>query len=284
MKTFAGIEKKYCTLENAAILLQSIPYDGTSTWGKGADRAFPAFLEALENMELYDIETNSEVYKKGIHILPEIRENSSPEAMVKEVFKAAKQNLKLNKFCTYFGGEHSVSIGVIRAFKEEYDKLSILQLDAHADLRKEYGGTPFNHACALHEASQSCNLIQVGIRSMDSSEMKYLNKDKCYFAHNIHGHTEWMEDSISKMTENVYLTIDLDVLDPSIMPSTGTPEPGGMDWYTLLKYLRKVFRTKNVVGFDIVELAPQEGQKAPDFLTAKLYYKLLSYKFEKNEK
>nr|WP_320119308.1 agmatinase [uncultured Marinifilum sp.] len=284
MRNFAGIEKKYCTLENAAILLQSIPYDGTSTWGKGADMAFPAFLEALENMELYDIETNSEVYKKGVHILPEIRENSSPETMVKAVYESAKQNLKMNKFCTYFGGEHSVSIGVIRAFKEEYEELSVLQLDAHADLRKEYDGTPFNHACALHEASQSCNLIQVGIRSMDSSEVKYLNKDKCYFAHNIYQQSDWMDDSISKMTENVYLTIDLDVFDPSIMPSTGTPEPGGLDWYTLLKYLRKVFRTKNVVGFDIVELAPQEGQKAPDFLTAKLYYKLLSYKFEKNEK
>jgi agmatinase len=284
MKNFAGIEKKYCTFENAAILLQSIPYDGTSTWGKGADMAFPAFLDALENMELYDIETESEVYKKGVHILPEVRENSSPETMVKAVYESAKQNLKLNKFCTYFGGEHSVSIGVIRAYNEEYEELSVLQLDAHADLREEYDGTPYNHACALHEASQSCNLIQVGIRSMDSSEMKYLNKDKCYFAHDIYQQSDWMDDSISKMTENVYLTIDLDVLDPSIMPSTGTPEPGGLDWYTLLKYLRKVFRTKNIVGFDIVELAPQEGQKAPDFLTAKLYYKLLSYKFEKNEK
>ncbi|MCY1636451.1 agmatinase [Marinifilum sp. D737] len=280
MRNFAGIEDEYCTFENAATLLQSIPYDGTSTWGKGADKAFPAFLEALENMELYDIETNSEVYQTGVHILPDIVEDESPEAMVKAVYQSAKENLETGKFTTYFGGEHSVSIGVIRAFHEKFDNLTVLQLDAHADLRKEYDGTPFNHACAVHEASKIANLVQVGIRSMDSCELEYLNREQCYFAQDIHKQTSWMDDSISKMTENVYLTIDLDVFDPSIMPSTGTPEPGGLDWYTVISYLRKVFRQKNVVGFDIVELAPQEGQKAPDFLTAKLYYKLLSYRFE----
>jgi len=280
MRNFAGIEDEYCTFENAATLLQSIPYDGTSTWGKGADKAFPAFLEALENMELYDIETNSEVYQTGVHILPDIVEDESPEAMVKAVYQSAKENLETGKFTTYFGGEHSVSIGVIRAFQEKFDNLTVLQLDAHADLRKEYDGTPFNHACAVHEASKIANLVQVGIRSMDSCELEYLNREQCYFAQDIHKQTSWMDDSISKMTENVYLTIDLDVFDPSIMPSTGTPEPGGLDWYTVISYLRKVFRQKNVVGFDIVELAPQEGQKAPDFLTAKLYYKLLSYRFE----
>ncbi|WP_321298312.1 agmatinase [Marinifilum fragile] len=284
MRNFAGIEDEYCAFENAATLLQSIPYDGTSTWGKGADKAFPAFLEALENMELYDIETNSEVYKTGVHILPDIVEDESPEAMVKAVYQSAKENLETGKFTTYFGGEHSVSIGVIRAFHEKFDNLTVLQLDAHADLRKEYDGTPFNHACAVHEASKIANLVQVGIRSMDSCELEHLNRKQCYFAQDIYQQTSWMDDSISKMTENVYLTIDLDVFDPSIMPSTGTPEPGGLDWYTVISYLRKVFQQKNVVGFDIVELAPQEGQKAPDFLTAKLYYKLLSYKFERNEK
>lgn len=284
MRNFAGVEDKYCSFENAAILLQSIPYDRTSTWGKGADKAFPAFLNALENMELYDIETDSEVYKRGVHILPDITEDSSPEDMVNAVYNAAKNNLKTGKYNTYFGGEHSVSIGLIRAFDEEFDNLTVLQLDAHADLRKEYNGSQYNHACAVHEARMNCNLIQVGIRSMDFCELKYLNRDKCYFASDIHQHTDWMDDAISKMTNNVYLTIDLDVFDPSIMPSTGTPEPGGLNWYTTTNYLRKVFKERNVVGFDIVELAPCDSHKAADFLTAKLYYKLLSYKFESNGK
>ena len=135
------------------------------------------------------------------------------------------------KFLTFFGGEHSVSIGIMEAFQEAYPDLTVLQLDAHADLREEYLGSPFNHACAMHAASKETNLIQVGIRSMDSSEKAYLNPEKCFFAHEIHGNNSWMEDSIDLMTDHVYLTIDLDVLDPSIMPSTGTPEPGGMEWY-----------------------------------------------------
>ncbi|MFA8437227.1 MAG: agmatinase [Marinifilaceae bacterium] len=284
MRKFAGIEEQYCTYDNAKTLLQSIPYDGTSTWGKGADKAFPAFLNALENMELYDIETNSEVYKTGIHIPPDISDFLSPEAMVEEVYNKSKEILNSGKFPTFFGGEHSVSIGIIKAFYEKYPNLTVLQLDAHADLRPEYDGTPFNHACAVHDASRNTNLIQVGIRSMDKSEQPFVCQEKCFLAENIHGQWDWMYQSVDLMTDNVYITIDLDVFDPSIMPSTGTPEPGGLDWYMVIRYLRKVFQNKNVVGFDIVELAPQAGQKAPDFLAAKLYYKLLSYKFDNHEK
>ncbi|MDE5416963.1 agmatinase [Labilibaculum sp. DW002] len=284
MRNFAGIEDEYCSFEDAATLLQSIPYDGTSTWGKGADKAFPAFLRALENMELYDIETDSEVYKTGVHILPDIKESSSPESMCSMVYQKSNDILKTGKFPTFFGGEHSVSIGIIKAFYERYKNLTVLQLDAHADLRSEYDGSKCNHACALHNASKNTNLIQVGIRSMDSCELPYLNRDKCFLAEDIHRKMGWMDASLNRMTNHVYVTIDLDVFDPSIMPSTGTPEPGGLDWYTVIAYLRQVFRNKNVVGFDIVELAPQEGQKASDFLTAKLYYKLLSYKFENHGK
>ncbi len=158
--------------------------------------------------------------------------------------------------------------------------LTVLQVDAHADLRPFYDGSPYNHACALHDASKHTNLIQVGIRSMDSVEIPFSKKGKCFFAEDIYHSTTWMEDSIKLMGDDVYITIDLDVLDPSIMPSTGTPEPGGLDWNTTINYLKKVFQNKNIVGFDLVELAPQENQKAPDFLTAKLYYKLLSYKFK----
>jgi agmatinase len=279
MANFAGIEDQYADFDSAAILLQSIPYDGTSTWGKGADKGFTAFLNAAENMELYDIETDSEVYQKAIHIVPEISEDSSPEAMFEAVYSASKKYLETDKFLTSFGGEHSVSIGVIKAHYEKYENLTVLHLDAHADLRKSYMGTPYNHACALHDASKNTNLIQIGIRSMDACENEYLNREKCFFAEQIYGKTDWMQKTIDMMTDKVYITVDLDVFDPSIMPATGTPEPGGMLWNPVIQYLRQVFEQKEVVGFDLVELAPISGFKAPDFLAAKLYYKMLSYKF-----
>ncbi len=281
-KTFAGIEWKYAQKDTAAIYLQSIPFDGTSTWGKGADKGFEAFLEAAVNMELFDIETRSEVYKKGIHLLAPINDNASPEAVFQAVYQSTQQLLgETDKFLTFFGGEHSISIGIIKAFYEYYDNLTVLQMDAHADLRPAYMGSAYNHACAVYDASKNCNLIQVGIRSMDYSELKHLNESQCYFASQIHDQTNWMEASIAQMTDKVYITFDLDVFDPSIMPATGTPEPGGLDWYTTIRYLKKVFAAKEVVGFDIVELAPIPGLHAPQFLAAKLYYKMLSYKYAK---
>jgi agmatinase len=280
-RTYAGIESEYTQKDSAKIWLQSIPYDGTSTWGKGADKGFDAFLEASENMEIYDIETDTEVYQQGVHILPAITEDNSPEAVYSAVLQSTEKLLNSDKFLTFFGGEHSVSIGLIEAYRKKYNNLTVLQLDAHADLRPEYMGSKYNHACAVHQASKTTNLIQVGIRSMDSIELPYLNREKCFFAEDIYGQTKWMEESIDLMTDNVYITIDLDAFDPSIMPSTGTPEPGGLDWNTTIQYLKKVFKNKNVVGFDIVEFAPIEGLKAPDFLVAKLYYKMLSYKFAK---
>ncbi|MDR9418414.1 agmatinase [Gracilimonas sp.] len=276
---YAGIEGEHNLYDNAAILLQSIPYDGTSTWGKGADEGFGAFLDATQNMEIYDIETDSEVYKKGVHIIEPILEDESPEAMFEAVYKNTKELLKTNKFLTFFGGEHSISIGIIKAFYEAHPDITILQIDAHTDLRPEYHGSPYNHACAVYDASQNANLIQVGIRSMDSGELDYLDRDKCFFAEDMYGHTNWMKESISKMTDNVYITFDLDAFDPSIMPATGTTEPGGLLWNSTIQYLKNVFQQKNVLGFDIVELAPIDGLTAPQFLAAKLYYKMLSYKF-----
>jgi agmatinase len=279
-RIYAGIDTGLNDLNNAQILLQSIPYDGTSTWGKGADKGFGAFLDASDNMEVYDIETDSEVYTRGVHILPIISENQSAESLFNAVYQKTKTLLESNKYLTFFGGEHSVSIGVIKAFYEKHPNLTVLHLDAHADLRKDYHGTPYNHACALHDASQHTNLIQVGIRSMDTCEKEYMDYSKTYFSEAIFERHDWMQESINQMTQDVYLTIDLDVFDPSIMPATGTPEPGGMQWNTVIRYLKMVFQQRNVVGFDIVELAPIEDEKASNFLVAKLYYKLLSYKFE----
>ncbi len=278
-KNFAGISDAYSDPKDSKIILQSFPYDGTSTWGKGANKGFEAFMDAAENMELYDIETDTEVYKQGIYVHDEISEFNSPEDMFNKTYARTKEILNRNQFPTFFGGEHSVSIGIIKAFYEKYEDLTVLQIDAHADLRSEYNGTPYNHACAMYDASQNCNLIQVGIRSMDISEKALLDYYKVYFADEIKYSTEWFEESIKQMSDKVYISFDLDAFDPSIMPATGTPEPGGLHWYLVTSYLARVFEEKDVVGFDIVELAPIEGLHAPQFLAAKLYYKMLSYKF-----
>jgi|SRR5690625_282708 len=278
-KTYAGIPQEYANLATSKIVLIPVPYDGTSTWGKGADKGPEAFLEASENMELYDIETGTEVYRQGIFLADPITEDRSPEAMVNEVHRLTKEYIKRNKFVTLFGGEHSISIGSIRAFNECFQNLNVLHIDAHADLRAEYEGTPYNHACALYEASQNTNLVQVGIRSMDISETTVMNEENVFFAHELAEDDYWIDKVIEALGENVFITFDLDALDPSILPSTGTPEPGGMFWYETLELLKRVFEERKVVGFDLVELCPNPQEKSSDFLAAKLYYKMLSYKF-----
>ena len=279
-QTYAGIPEDLAKLETAKIVLIPVPYDGTSTWQKGADKGPDAFLDASANMELYDIETDSEVYLQGVFLADAVTENASPESMVEAVHKVTKSYIKKNKFVTVFGGEHSISIGTIRAFNEMFENITVLHIDAHADLRKSYEGSTCNHACAVYEASQTTNLIQVGIRSMDSIEKTVMDEEKTYFAHEMAVDDGWMEAAIDQMTDNVFITFDLDAFDPSIMPSTGTPEPGGLLYYETLEFLKQVFEEKNVVGFDIVELCPNEIDKSSDFLAAKLYYKMLSYKFQ----
>lgn len=281
-KTYAGIPEEYASVEKSKVVLIPVAYDGTSTWGKGADKGPKAFLEASENMELYDIETDSEVYREGICLTETLDGFNSPENMVNTVHKEVKDFINRGKTVTMIGGEHSVSIGAIRAFNEAYHGLTVLQIDAHADLRKEYNGSKYNHACALYEASQTTNLVQVGIRSMDRSEVSVMNRDHVFFAHEIMSDDYWMDNVLDLMTDNVYITFDLDALDPSILPSTGTPEPGGLFWYETLEFLKRIFEECNVVGFDIVELCPNKKEKSSDFLAAKLYYKMLSYKFKQN--
>jgi agmatinase len=282
--TYAGIPEKFSKLETAKIVLIPVPYDGTSTWVKGSDKGPNAFLDASANMELYDIETDSEVYTNGVFLANPVKEKESPEKMVDAVHKAALEYLNKGKFVTLFGGEHSVSIGSIRAFREKFETLTVLQFDAHADLRKEYEESKCNHACAVHEAQFTTNLVQIGIRSMDVEEKQYMKKENCFFSHQIHANPAWMKEALSKITDNVFITIDLDVFDSSIMPSTGTPEPGGLNWFQVIDFIRMVVQNKNVVGFDIMELCPNNANKAPDFLAAKLYYKILSYVFNKKQK
>lgn len=285
--TYAGIPAENAIYENSKVVLVTVPYDGTSTWGKGADKGPELFLDASENMELYDIETDTEPYLQGVYMAGEVSEKSSPEKMVEAVYQKTKELVKdREKLFTLIGGEHSVSIGSIRAVGEEYHNLTVLQLDAHTDLRPEYHGSKNNHACAVFEANQKHKLVQVGIRSMDAEEKQYLPHKRVFFAHEIAKNDNWIKDVLDKVSGNVYITIDLDAFDPSIAPSTGTPEPGGLQWYPTLKLLKKVFKKCNVVAFDIVELMDSPQAKPTAFLAAKLYYKMLAYyhKYNKNNK
>jgi len=275
--TFAGISEKYAHLDTSAVVCLPVPYDGTSTWGKGADQGPEALLEAAENMELLDIETGTEPYKAGIFLADAITEKQSPETMTQAVYEATQRYLKKQKKVTLIGGEHSVSIGALRAYRETYPNLTVLQLDAHADLRPSYEGSACNHACAVHQASIEGPLVQVGIRSMDISEEAYMNRDNVFFAHELDTHKNWIQKVLDRLNGPVYLTIDLDAFDPSILPATGTPEPGGLLWYPTLHLLKRAFTEKQIVGFDVVELCPNPYSKPSNFLAAKLYYKLLAY-------
>ncbi len=276
---FGGLSKEYCDAKGARVVIIPAPHDGTSTWIKGAARGPAAVIEASANMELYDIETDSEVYKSGIYTDKAIEEKSSPEVVVEAVARRVRQYSEQGKFVVVVGGEHSVSIGAVKAHIEDIDDITVLQLDAHCDLRQEYKGSKYNHACVMARMRELCPILQVGIRSMDSSEKEFADKERIFFAKDIYNKRDWIEQCVRKLTERVYVTIDLDVFDLSIMPSVGTPEPGGLLWYDVLELLRAVVERKDVVGFDVVELCPNEQNKSPDFLAAKLIYKMLSYKF-----
>lgn len=276
---FGYLPQEYSEPENSEIVIIPVAYDGTSTWVKGADKGPAAMIEASANMELYDIETDSEVFKKGIFTEETTGGDITTNEMIDAVNGTTRYYLEKDKFVVVVGGEHSVSIGSIKAHAKHFQNLTVLQLDAHADLRDEYNGSRYNHACVMARTKELCPIVQVGIRSMDSSEKESMDESGVFFAEEIHNNTDWINKVISKLSENVYITTDLDVFDPSIMPSTGTPEPGGLLWYDVLKLLKTVCEKKNLVGFDIVELCPDGRNTAPDFMAAKLIYKLLSYKF-----
>ena len=276
---FGYLPEEYSNPEDAGIIVIPVAYDETSTWIKGADKGPTAIIDASANMELYDIDTDSEVYKQGIFTENTIAGDLSTIEMIEAVNEAVRYYLEKNKFTVVIGGEHSVSIGSIKAYARHYSDLTVLQLDAHADLREEYNGSKHNHACVMARTKELCPIVQVGIRSMDSSEVESMDKSRAFLAKDIYNNRDWIEKVISILSDNVYITIDLDVFDPSIMPSTGTPEPGGLLWYDVLALLKSVTENRNVVAFDVVELCPDDRNRAPDFMAAKLIYKLLSYKF-----
>jgi agmatinase len=280
MQRYGDLPLSFSNKDKSLVVLVSVPYDATSTWMKGSSKGPGAILDASRNMELYDTETGTEVYRRGIYTDDPLKVPASAEMMVNQVQKTVGEWLKKNKYVVTLGGEHSISVGAVRAYHNKYPGMSVLQLDAHADLRQEYQGSPYNHACTMARVREICPITQVGIRSMDREEKQYMDPARIFFQEKIIRQKNWMQDVLSTLSDRVYLTVDLDVLDPSVMPSTGTPEPGGMDWYTLLELVRKVCEQKELVGFDMVELCPNRQNRAPDFLAAKLIYKFLSYRFK----
>lgn len=279
MKQYGNLPKELTAFDNSKIVIVPVPYDGTTNWIKGSDKGPKAIIDASANLELYDIDTDSEVHKLGIHTTEPVTENSTPEAMVEEVYSRVKALFKKKKFPIVLGGEHSVSIGAFKAASEQFTDLTILQFDAHVDMRDEYNGSKFDHHCVMARASEVAPVVQVGIRSMSALEREDIQPDRVFYAMQIYDQSTWMYELLNKLTRNVYITIDLDVLNPSIMPSTGTPEPGGMNWFDIINILKKISEQVNIVGFDITELVPNKENKAPDYLVAKLIYTMLTYKF-----
>ena len=275
---FGGNEVVY-NYQESEIIIVPVPYDETSTWMKGADKGPDAILEASVNLEFYDIETSSEAHLKGIFTVPPVLQKETPEMLTDDVYYRILTLLADNKFPVVIGGNHTVSIGSIKAFSEFYNDLTVLQLDAHSDLRDLYEGSEFNHACAMARAREFAPVVQVGIRSMSAEEVPFVDSERIFYSHELYYDKSLYNKAIDKLSENVYITIDLDVFDPSLMPSTGTPEPGGPAYFELLHFMRDVIKSRNVVGFDVVELCPSATNKSPDFIAAKIIYQLLSYKF-----
>jgi agmatinase len=276
---FGGIYP-VCSLKEALFVIVPVPYDLTSTYQPGSRRGPVAIIEASTNMELYDDELKKETYSTGIHTTMPLKVDSrGPKHMTSVVRRKISRLAALNKIPVILGGEHSISFGVVQAMKDKYPKLKVLQLDAHADLRNSYQKSPYSHASVARRISEICSLVQVGIRSLSKEEADFLpgSNIKSYSADFVSENKKWCETICKDLSGDVFISIDLDVFDPSIMPATGTPEPGGLYWKDILYLLRNISRSCKIRGFDVVELAPIPGLIAPDFMAAKLIYRLMGY-------
>lgn len=288
--SFGGIPDKYSSWKNSAFAVIPFPIDTTTTYVSGTRNGPRAILEAACHMELFDEENKIEPYRAGVFTSTEVPlATAGPLPMLKDVERKVRSVIKAGKFPILLGGEHTGTCGVVAALRKKYGELTVLQLDAHADLRDRYLGTPWNHACVGRRIlDASAKLVQVGIRSMSEEEERFLKKSenvKTYFASEVKSNLgDVTKGIVGDLSGNVYVTIDLDVFDTGIMPAVGTPEPGGLNWYEAIDILRDVVQSDcNIVGFDIMELAPIPGMVAPDFLAAKLCYRMMGWLCAKRE-
>ncbi len=282
---FGGLDEEFTRPDSSRIVILPIPFERTTTYGKGTRLGPREIIEASRNMELFDEEAGAEVFRLGIHTLPEAVTDDLEkiEDCMERFYSITRGLLDRDKFIVTLGGEHSITFPIVRAHKEKFPELSVLQIDAHADLRHSYDGTIYSHASVMRRIVDLCPLVQVGIRSISREEADELSalRTRIIWAREIGPEGDWIERALEGLSRDVYLTIDIDGLDPSIVPSTGTPEPGGLGWYETLSLVKRLASTRNVVGFDLVELMPLPGLSAPNFLAARLVYKILNYVFAK---
>jgi agmatinase len=263
----------------AAAAILPVPYDLTSTWKKGADRGPAAILAASHHIEWYDLASGRETCRLGIATLDPVTTDGPPEELADLVDDRITGLLRDGVLPVVLGGDHSVSIGAIRAAARSFPQLSVLQIDAHADTRESYAGSSFNHACVMARAREWCPIVQVGVRAVDVDEVPRLDPERVIWGHQVNGpeaEPNWADRALAGLSSTVYVTIDLDGFDPTLVPATGTPEPGGLGWYQVIGLLGRVAAERRVVGFDVVELLPTAGQWASEFLAAKLVYRFLS--------
>lgn len=279
---FGGTTPTTTDFDHARVVILPVPLDRTTSYVPGTRNGPHEILVASSHMELWDEETGADVHSIGIFTLPEMEfPFGTMEEVMNEIRRIGSELVTRDKFIVALGGEHAITGPLVAAVAAKHAGLSVLQLDAHADLRESFMGTPHNHACAMRRVLQHARLTQVGIRSLSPEEAAAIPtlRTEIFYDYNMRAQPDWMDRVVESLTDTVYITIDVDAFDPAIMPATGTPEPGGLSWYEVIGLLRRVIERRNVVGCDIVELSPMPGNVAPSFMCAKLIYKILSYRF-----
>lgn len=277
---FFGLEPELASFERAKFVVMSAPYEGTVSYGIGTGAGPKAIRVASQQVELFDEITQAEhIPRHGVCTLRAFNPDCSAEEMTMgQIYPVAQQIVKAGKFPILVGGEHSVSSGAVKAVHEVYPDLSVLQIDAHSDMRDAYGEDKFSHASVSARINEWCPIVQVGIRSRERMEPGHPERPvHCYHAFDYHTEGPWIDEAISKLSRNVYLTIDVDGFDPSVFPGTGTPEPGGLSWYLGLKIIQRLAQSRNIVGFDVVEVAPTEGQQVSEFAAARLMGRIIAF-------
>ncbi len=277
---FGALPENLSQHETSNVVILPVPYDSTSSYKTGTREGPRSIIAASRQVELFDEELLEDVSLCGIHTLGElIPDMRGPQKMIERVRNVSREILEKNKILVTLGGEHSITLGVVSAFVKRYPDLSVLQIDAHLDMRDAYEESTFNHACVMRRIFEICKITQVGIRNFSQEEHIFIKAHdlKPFYAIDMYKSNEWYDKVVAHLGPNVYITIDLDGFDPSIMPSVSTPEPGGMGWYETLRLLKMVCERKNVVGFDVMELCPNPTDISSDFTAAKLVYKLIGY-------
>lgn len=279
---FLGIPDEYSSFDNSRVVILPVPYEATTSYQAGTRDAPHEIIWASRNVELYDEELEKETYHIGIHTLEEmIPILGNADAMMEALYGVSHQIVEQGKFQVTLGGEHAITSPLVRAHLEKWPDLAVLQIDAHADLRDSFEGSKHSHASALRRVVEMCPVVHVGIRNISKEEVDALPtlRSKIFFMKDIEKDPEWFVKVVGALPEHVYFTIDIDGMDGSLMPATGTPEPGGLSWRDIMDLVGELTRRKRVVGLDLVELCPQGGAKAPAFLCAKMIYKILGHIF-----